>query len=223
MNHDINMFLDDISSLRLDNVFNPYCEICPLYDDENSAYDRKKLLKELLINAKESDIEAIWIGRDLGYRGGRRTGLAFTDDLTLKYHLCRWNLDYQMLIRNNPIKEQTATIVWEMLNQINKNIFLWNLFPFHPYYAGNILSNRCHNAIERDIGIKILKSLINIIKPKYLVSVGNDAYDAIKNTGFDIECFKVRHPSYGGKKDFIYTISRLYDIPYEENKQLFLL
>ena len=213
MNDKIDSLMRDISQISLDNVFNPYLNTCNKYDCENSPIERKDILRKMLIRASNEEVETIWIGRDLGYKGGRRTGLAFTDDFTIIQHLNRWNIQLELTPKTPLVKEQTATIVWQMLNQIESNIFLWNLFPFHPYIPGDQFTNRCHNSKEKKIGLKILEQLILILSPKYLVTIGNDAYTAVSNNINDITILKVRHPSFGGKADFIEEISKIYKLP----------
>ena len=51
----------------------------------------------------DAELDAIWVGRDLGYRGGRRTGLALTDDVYFADHLERWGLDVQRPTYGKPV------------------------------------------------------------------------------------------------------------------------
>lgn len=224
MNNQIDTFIENLIQFEFDNVFNPYSDICCENDAFNSPFQRKNILRQMLLNAEACNVEAIWIGRDLGYRGGRRTGLAFTDDYSYDRHLARWCISQPSEIPKHRIKEQTATVVWQMLDKVDNNIFLWNLFPFHPYEEGNPFSNRCHNAREREIGLMILDELIAILKPNYLLTVGNEAYQAVSSNFKDMEVIKVRHPSYGGKENFIRKIAEIYrvdkSLKTESNRQI---
>ena len=87
----------------------------------------------MLDAASAVEIDAMWIGRDLGHRGGRRTGLALTDDIRFASHTKRWGIEVDRPTQGTPVGERTASIVWEMLEQIDQNVFLWNVFPLHPY------------------------------------------------------------------------------------------
>ena len=59
-----------------------------LGNDIGLLYDaperRLQTLQSMLEVATKQDIDSIWIGRDLGHRGGRRTGLALTDDVHIQ-------------------------------------------------------------------------------------------------------------------------------------------
>ena len=76
-------FVSSLRELRFENVFNPYSDRCTVHDVSDAPSRRTGVLLELLEAAAETEIDALWIGRDLGYRGGRRTGLALTDDVHL--------------------------------------------------------------------------------------------------------------------------------------------
>jgi hypothetical protein len=50
------------------------------------------ILTQILQAAEAASVDAIWVGRDLGFRGGRRTGMALTDDVHFHDHLARWGM-----------------------------------------------------------------------------------------------------------------------------------
>ena len=83
MTHIITDFVDALSSIHLEHVFNPYTDHCSLFDREDAAARRRQNLEMSLKMAMDLDVRTICIARDLGYRGGRRTGLALTDEMHL--------------------------------------------------------------------------------------------------------------------------------------------
>ena len=80
-------FVAAIKDLKFHNAFNPYSDRCPIHDVPNAPSVRSKMLLAMLDVATSNEVDAIWIGRDLGYRGGRRTGLALTDDVHILHTL----------------------------------------------------------------------------------------------------------------------------------------
>lgn len=82
-------------------------------------------------------------------------------------------------------------------------IFLWNVFPLHPYCEGDPFSNRAHNAHERKAGVELLTAILGFLKPKRIIAIGNDAYNALSRMIPEENLRKVRHPSYGGQNEFL--------------------
>ena len=147
----IHPFVEAVASLQFEDCFNPYSDRCEVHDRRDAPRRRAAALSAMLRRATEAPVDAIWIGRDLGYRGGRRTGLALTDDVHMGQHARRWNLD---LVAERPtigsaVAERTAAVIWGMLEHIDARIFLWNVFPLHPHESGDPFTNRQHNAHER--------------------------------------------------------------------------
>ncbi|WP_201529016.1 uracil-DNA glycosylase [Psychrobacter frigidicola] len=208
----ISKFLESMQDYSSPNVFNPYSQVCEHNDTIESPKVRLELLSDLLQKAEKEEVESIWLGRDLGYRGGRRTGLAFTDDINVSLHLERWGIENPLVIPKELVKEQSASTVWSILKEIDKNIFLWNIFPFHPYKPNQPLSNRKHLKHENTAGKEFLIALINILQPKSIFAIGNDAYNSVEQLDLDIELIKARHPSYGGKKDFLDAVCQNYSV-----------
>lgn len=207
-----------IQSVRFENTFNPYSERCDIHDTDESPAIRATLLEDILKSASSVEIDAIWIGRDLGHRGGRRTGLALTDDLNFEQHISRWGLTKKRPTAGLPVGERTASVVWDMLRQVSDHVFLWNVFPLHPYESGNVFSNRAHNAKERYQGEIILTMLAEFLKPKRVVAIGNDAAKVAQKVLSGIEIVHVRHPSYGGQKEFSEQVSKLYNFEFFDSQ-----
>jgi uracil-DNA glycosylase len=164
----------------------------------------------MLDRAAAADLDAIWVGRDLGYRGGRRTGLALTDDIHFTHHLERWDLEPSRPTYGEPIAERTAKVIWDVLVKTETPIFLWNVFPLHPHKEGDPFSNRTHNARERKAGSELLIKIINYIAPRQIIAIGNDAFNTLTSLFTESRVYKARHPSYGGQNDFLNTMHALY-------------
>ena len=108
-----------------------------------------------------------------------------------------------------------------VLTLVTAPVFLWNVFPLHPHDADDPFSNRSHKSHERSAGEQVLSELIVMLRPRRLVAIGNDAVKTATRLAVSEEIVKVRHPSYGGQRDFIRQVGCLYDLP-ASTKQLTL-
>lgn len=207
-----NQFVSNLSALHFPSTFNPYTDKCPVHDLKWAPALRSELLSLMLESARLVEIDAIWVGRDLGFRGGRRTGMALTDDLHFHDHLGRWGIKRAKPTFGQPVSERTASVVWDILGRIKSSIFLWNVFPLHPHNPADPFTNRAHNAKERRAGVEVLEQLIGILRPKRLIAVGNDAKAVLDKIARKETIVKVRHPSYGGQTEFAQQMLELYDL-----------
>jgi uracil-DNA glycosylase len=87
---------------------------------------------------------------------------------------------------------------------------LWNVFPFHPHDADDPMSNRCHSRAEREETWPLLQALVSMVQPKRIVAIGRDAHLAL--AGLETEVTAIRHPSYGGQREFINGMYGLYGV-----------
>ena len=215
----VDEFVDELSSISLPDVFNPYRDVCKFADHPASPLLRRQNLRFFLDAIVKHEVRSIWLGRDLGYRGGRRTGIPLTDEL----HLAEVRNVFgavgivKTTADDDPIKERTATEIWKILALIGEPVFLWTAFPFHPFDHGEPFSNRRHTAQEFESCRHILTKLVEWLQPTMIIALGADAEAAVSSVGY--ECHRVRHPSYGGQSDFAREISRIYSLPVPLTKQ----
>ena len=104
--------------------------------------------------------------------------------------------------------EQSATIVWGTLANLEVVPFIWNTFPFHPHKKDQPLTNRKPRKPETRLGGEILKHIIELWHFERIVAIGNVAYDTL--SGLEIDCVKVRHPAQGGKNDFVAGLTDIF-------------
>ena len=205
-------FVEALKKLKFENTFNPYSERCPYHDRDDAPGIRSKTLQVVLEAATQREIDALWVGQELGYQGGRRTGLAFTDDVHLREHVERWSVPFERPTKSKEVKEPTVTTVWDILSQIKQPVFLWNVFPLHSHKPGEPFSNRHHNACERKAGEKLLSQLRHLLEPRRLIAVGKDAEDVAHSLRDGHEVRYVTHPAArnNGREKFKKEMRTLY-------------
>lgn len=204
-------FVTTVSQLQFENTFNPYAQICDVWDVSNGAELRRENLSRVLNAALTQGVKSVWIARDLGYRGGRRTGLALTDEFHLDLHARLLKTAPLARATKGPaVAERTANIVWRMLQSINEPVFLWNVFPLHPHSPSDPMSNRSHSRAERIACRPVLTWILEKLQPQRVIAIGRDAQLALKE--LDIESIAIRHPSYGGQGEFIEGLETTYGL-----------
>jgi uracil-DNA glycosylase len=210
-------FAAALAKMNLPSVFNPYGDCCPVHDRPDAASLRKRNLVRFLEAAIDSRVNTIWIARDLGYRGGRRTGIPLTDEIHLaSAATLLGGVTLNRATHGPVVAERTAAIVWSLLSKIGEPTVLWNIFPFHPHEAEDPFSNRCHTRREREATWPLLIALIAMIRPERIVAIGRDAGMAL--AGVDVPVRMVRHPSYGGQAEFIAGILNIYGMAQVRSK-----
>lgn len=200
-----------LAEVHLPSVFNPYADQCDVHDLPEAAAIRRANLLTALERGQSDGVDAIWFGRDLGYRGGRRTGLALTDELhmlDLRYHP-KWRAAAKAT-KGVVVRERTAAVIWSMIRRLARPPLLWNAFPLHPHDPDSQLSNRAHSSRERSETAWTIEVLVQRYDRPRLIAIGNDASKALSQLGFDHET--VRHPSYGGQRDFTGSMERLHEL-----------
>lgn len=204
-------FVDALSTVNLENTFNPYKDICEIHDVQEAVEHRRRNLKRCLESALDANVDTIWIARDLGYLGGRRTGIPLTDEAHLEdAERLFGGIKLDRATKGPSQAERTATITWQLLGEIGRPVMLWNVFPLHPHAPKSPMTNRCHRRSEREATWPFLLALVEMLRPKRLVAIGRDAAAALE--GLPIPVSSVRHPSYGGQSDFVAGIQRIYNI-----------
>jgi hypothetical protein len=204
-------FVRALACIRFENVFNPYADECPICDLAEAAMVRRRNLELVLTAALSAAVDSIWIARDLGYRGGRRTGLALTDDVHLCCHSELFGTPPLARATTGPaVAERTAAVIWRSLRLISRPVFLWNVFPLHPHEPNEPMSNRCHTRAERDGCTPLLLWLLQALNSKDIVAIGRDSQAALASLG--VHAINVRHPSFGGQTQFLTDLAAHYGV-----------
>ena len=156
------------------------------------------------------------VGEALGYKGGRNTGVPFSSSKLYSEveHPFLQQLAGKLYLpqeRSQMDSEATANIVWRYLAGKQQLPLFWNAFPFHPHLPGEPGSNRKPRAAEVGEGAGLLLQLVDVFKPRRVAGIGREGW-RIATTQFpDRDVAYIRHPSYGGKADFIAGMNQLLD------------
>ncbi len=224
---EIDIFLDKLQSYKSPLVFNPWRDFDPSCDiDSQAPAVRSANLRrylELRLGAKY-----LFIAEALGYQGGHFSGIAITSerillgqhpDVSQKSVLGDWcyertsNPESSLLNNSQKLKgfnEPTDTVVWNALNRhglASFDVILWNIFPFHPYKEGKLLTNRTPSVSELDVGIEYARMLLELCPGMKIVAIGQKAAGTLNRYGVD--CMAVPHPSMGGANRFRAAVAAL--------------
>ncbi|HET7433953.1 MAG TPA: uracil-DNA glycosylase [Thermoanaerobaculia bacterium] len=155
------------------------------------------------------------IGEAPSHRGGRLTGIAFVSETVMlsgvdlaNGRIMGGDRGYKKATEGPRLStEASATMVWGTIRTIEPLPVLWNAFPFHPFHPGEPLSNRVPSAAELLIGERFIGRMLKLFPIERVVAIGNQA--ALSLMRMNIEHVKVRHPSMGGKNQFVEEMARL--------------
>ncbi len=225
---DKEVFLKKLQAYHGPLVFNPWSECDASCDigEEAPKIRSANLLRYLELRPKA---HYLFIAEALGYQGGHFSGIAITSERILlgkhpdinpesvlgDWHYQRTSaVDSLLLNRTQQLKgfnEPTDTVVWNALNAhglASKDVILWNIFPFHPYKDGKLLSNRTPTTAELDQGINYAQLLLELVPGMQVVAIGQKAAATLKRYGVD--CQAVPHPSMGGANKFKASVAEIF-------------
>lgn len=144
------------------------------------------------------------VGEAPGYKGCRITGIPFTSGVLIreKQHQIFEKIDQHIALEKEE-SENSASFVWQTLSHTKHYPLFWNAFPFHPHPKGVQNRNRAPNKKELLEGADYLAELVEIFTPVTIAGIGRKGVSSVEKVFPGRDVFYIRHPSYGGKKDFI--------------------
>ncbi len=174
-------------------------------EDENAELHRHNLERYLLdMSARKP--KAMFVLEAPGHRGCARTGIPITSERVMLAKETPFGLfdqGYRLHPEKpNGIAEPSATILWGALTDHAKQPpLLWNTVPLHPHKPDQPRSNRAPKVGEQRLGYPFLQTVHQMFDPLTVLAVGRIAQRACDE--LNIPYIALRHPSQGGKADFI--------------------
>lgn len=199
--------------------------VATLRKQQNTAsiqnpYRRKVLAKNLTayLNLMQSCWEndnrkrILLVGEAPGYKGCMLTGVPFSSGRIYQEieHPFLLSLKDRLTLKTSAA-ENTASIVWRYLATNNQLPLFWNAFPFHPHAVGDKKSNRPPTRTEVGQGTEYLNRLNDLFEPEVVVGVGRKGASAVHAAFPTRNVVSVRHPSFGGKADFIRGMNAIFE------------
>jgi uracil-DNA glycosylase len=159
-------------------------------------------LEEMLDRAPK----VLLLGEAPGFRGMRITGVPFTNRTMFQGPANSFGLfgpgkGYVLPADAAGVAaEPTATVMWEVLAELQFLPLLWSACPWHTHVPGKPQSNRTPRTSDTRLGTPFWQSLAGLFGIDSVVAVGNVAHRSLLLNGMEVA--KVRHPSHGGRSGF---------------------
>src|SRR6476469_4184609 len=167
---------------------------------------RRQNLAAYLSDMLDRAPKGLLVGEAPGFRGMRITGVPFTNRTMFAGPANHFGLfgsgkGYVLPPEAAGVAaEPTATVMWEVLAELDFLPLLWSACPWHTHVPGRPLSNRTPTAAEAELGSQFWQELGEIFAIETVVAVGNVAQRSLHRNG--VEAPKIRHPAHGGRAGF---------------------
>ena len=167
---------------------------------------RRRNLELYLEEMLDRPPKVLLLGEAPGFRGMRITGVPFTNRTMLQGPANSFGLfgpgkGYSLPAEAAEVAaEPTATVMWEVLAELQFLPLLWSACPWHTHIPGKPQSNRTPTVADVRLGTPFRQSLAELFRIETVVAVGNVAHRSLLSSGMDVP--KVRHPSHGGRSGF---------------------
>jgi hypothetical protein len=200
------MLFELLTDYRKPGVFNPYRETHPALERAGAAAIRRRNLRRYL--GVFAQARFVLVGEAAGYAGCRFSGIPFTCEAQwVGPEALSWTRGLGLARSSaaaKPWVERSARIVWDVLSD-RADCVLWNAFPWHPV-GPRPLSNR-HPGPDLDDGLEVLSCFLSRFPSARPYAVGRVAQRALRRLG--VHAPYIRHPSHGGKAEFVAGIAAL--------------
>jgi hypothetical protein len=167
---------------------------------------RRRNLEIYLRQMLDRSPKMLLLGEAPGFRGMRITGVPFTNRTMFAGPANSLGLfgpgkGYELPAEAVDVAaEPTATVMWDVLAELQFLPLLWSACPWHTHVPGRPLSNRTPTALEAGLGTPFWQELTELFHIDAIVAVGNVAQRSLARSGLDVP--KVRHPAHGGRAGF---------------------
>ena len=216
----IQNFLARLASYQGELTFNPWGDTQREYEVDGAVEIRRKQLTDYL-SRRVGKAKMLLVAEACGYQGGHFSGIAMTcermilnqhpvvnSEMILGYQGQRTSRSDSPLIekltqREKGFNEPTDSVVWKACLEAGLSpdeFLLWNIFPFHPYKKGNLLSNRTPTDAELAVGLTYTKDLMSLAGKLPIFAIGKKSETTLSEAGFTVT--GLRHPANGGANIF---------------------
>ncbi|MDR6415197.1 uracil-DNA glycosylase [Pseudarthrobacter sulfonivorans] len=167
---------------------------------------RRRNLDAYLEEMLDRSPKVLLLGEAPGFRGMRITGVPFTNRTMFEGPANSFGLfgpgkGYVLPAEAAGVAaEPTATVMWEVLAELEFLPLLWSACPWHTHVPDQPLTNRTPTAAEAGLGSPFWRLLAELFPIETVVAVGNVAHRSLVRSGLDVP--KVRHPAHGGRTGF---------------------
>ncbi len=192
-----------------DRLFNPYAPL-----GEPAAAIRRANLARYLTDMERFEPRVLLVAEAPGYRGCALTGIPVTSERIMLAGVEKWGLFgagyHPTSGRPRGVAEMTATILWTALvEHLAQPPVIWNAVPLHPHQPGQRQTNRTPTLTELRMGQPFLEAVQALYPVERVLAVGRKAERVLSELG--IVHVALRHPSQGGKAEFVKGLRRALD------------
>lgn len=207
MNERVSTLIEQLTALTgSERLFNPYSGAV-------GSEARRANLTRYLSDMYQRQPDTVLVFEAPGYRGCRFSGIPVTSERIMMRGIAKWGLFGEGYMPTSEqadgIAEMTATILWETLQAYAESPpLIWNTVPLHPHKPDEPMSNRTPTISEQRMGAVLVGEMLEVFQPARVLAVGRIAQAMLAERG--IEAIPIRHPSQGGKPDFVRGVKEVF-------------